>query len=277
MQTGGGRERKRSDRNKIARPGRFECKGPMNRQFTNNADPFGEHRSPLIRQRWTILLAAAALTACTLLVLPLASELQPQREKKVIVRDFDTTVLRRPSPPTPPRMQPDSQSNAVAAVQSPAPPPPTSAELSPRAAAPADIPFNIDLPSPALTNQTNLTFRMAEKQPASTATGIQAPSAPRGVYGLDDLDSHPRPTTQIPPVYPYRARHRGQEGYVDVRFTVTKNGSVADIEVADAEPEAVFNDAARRAVAQWRFSPGIKNGNAVPTRLQMRIRFELED
>ncbi len=64
----------------------------------------------------------------------------------------------------------------------------------------------------------------------------------------------------VSPVYPDAARKRGIEGWVELAFTVQTNGSVDQVEVRNASPAEVFDDAAiarrasvalRTGVAGW--------------------------
>jgi TonB family protein len=77
----------------------------------------------------------------------------------------------------------------------------------------------------------------------------------------------------VSPVYPDSARKRGVEGWVELAFTVQTNGSVNDVEVRNASPAEVFDDAAVRAVRQWRFEPVEKNGEVVEQRAMVRLKF----
>jgi protein TonB len=85
------------------------------------------------------------------------------------------------------------------------------------------------------------------------------------------------PLVRINPDYPQRALSRGLEGWVQVQFTITPIGTVKDAIVVDAEPEGVFDDAALKAIARWRYNPKVENGAAVErVGVQTRIVFELE-
>ena len=57
-----------------------------------------------------------------------------------------------------------------------------------------------------------------------------------------------RRTFFIAPSYPARARERGTEGWVDLEFTVTKDGTTRDPVVRAAEPAETFDRAALDAV-----------------------------
>lgn len=80
-------------------------------------------------------------------------------------------------------------------------------------------------------------------------------------------------TRTVQPVYPEAARKKGVEGWVELAFTVTPNGTVEDVEVRNASPANVFDDAAVRAIRAWRFKPVERNGEKVAQRAMVRLRF----
>ncbi len=81
-------------------------------------------------------------------------------------------------------------------------------------------------------------------------------------------------TRTVNPVYPEAARKRGVEGWVEMAFTVTPEGRVEDVEVRNSSPAEIFDDAATRAIRQWRFKPVERNGQKVAQRAMVRLRFE---
>jgi TonB family protein len=80
-------------------------------------------------------------------------------------------------------------------------------------------------------------------------------------------------TRTVAPSYPSDALKKGIEGWVELAFTVMPNGTVDEIEVRNASPADTFDDAATRAIRQWRFEPVMRNGKAVPQRAMVRLRF----
>lgn len=85
------------------------------------------------------------------------------------------------------------------------------------------------------------------------------------------------PLVRINPDYPPRALSRGLEGWVQVQFTITPTGTVADAKVVNAEPKNIFDDAALKAIARWRYNPKVEGGVAVErVGVQTIIRFQLE-
>jgi protein TonB len=86
------------------------------------------------------------------------------------------------------------------------------------------------------------------------------------------------PLVRINPDYPPRALSRGVEGWVKVQFTITPTGTVKDPIVVDAEPKQMFDDAALKAIARWRYNPRVEGGVAVErVGVQTIIRFQLEN
>jgi TonB family protein len=80
-------------------------------------------------------------------------------------------------------------------------------------------------------------------------------------------------TKMVAPVYPSTALKKGIEGWVEVSFNVTQNGTVENVEVRNSSPAEVFDDAAIRAVRQWRFEPVARNGVIVEQKAITRLRF----
>ncbi len=78
----------------------------------------------------------------------------------------------------------------------------------------------------------------------------------------------------VEPVYPSKAQGKAQ-GWVDVEFTVSESGKVQDVAVHAASVPGTFDDAAVKAVSQWRYQPVLHDAKAVAVRTQIRIRFSL--
>jgi protein TonB len=82
---------------------------------------------------------------------------------------------------------------------------------------------------------------------------------------------------RVPPTYPRTALARGIEGHVDVLFTVTETGNVANPSVLSASPPGVFEDVTLAAVSRWRFQPEVRNGRPVAIPCRNRFTFRLAD
>jgi protein TonB len=100
----------------------------------------------------------------------------------------------------------------------------------------------------------------------------------RGGFDVRGADGDVLPRIRVNPEYPPRALAASIEGWVQVRFTVTAIGTVRDAVVVASEPGTVFDDAALKSIARWRYNPRVENGEAVErVGLQTLVRFELEE
>ncbi|WP_458071370.1 energy transducer TonB [Rhodanobacter sp. BL-MT-08] len=75
------------------------------------------------------------------------------------------------------------------------------------------------------------------------------------------------------PSYPSAALRSHQTGWVVVAFTIGANGRTSDVHVTSSQPRHVFDSAAVDAVNRYRFTPAMKDGEAIPTTRQLRIEF----
>ena len=112
---------------------------------------------------------------------------------------------------------------------------------------------------------------------ASITPSVDARGAMSGLNISAGSDRDTIPLVRVPPDYPARALNRGIEGWVIVEFTITGAGAVKDAKVVDSQPKNIFDDAALKSIARWRYNPKIENGQPVE-RVGVRtiIRFNLE-
>ncbi len=96
------------------------------------------------------------------------------------------------------------------------------------------------------------------------------------LYQPGELDQQPLPMSTPAPFYPHRARIRGIEGKVRVRFIVDQQGLVRKLEIIRAEPEGYFEQSVRTALANWHFRPGIVENHKVMTQVETTIVFKLD-
>ncbi len=107
------------------------------------------------------------------------------------------------------------------------------------------------------------------------ARAAVSPPMPAAPVVLPENELHR--THFVAPEYPPRARERGTSGWVDIEFTVTRDGSTRDATVRRSDPMGVFDRAALESVAHWRYEPRVVNDVVVDQRVVTRIRFELKD
>jgi len=134
----------------------------------------------------------------------------------------------------------------------------------------------VNRPAPsdsATTTNTvvNPSARESAPESASAPSPQQtAPSNPDQWLQAIDL---PR-TREVAPDYPSQAFINGTEGWVDVDFTISKEGVPENLRVRDSSPRRVFDRAALDSVRQWRFVPLLDNGAPVARRATLRVRFQ---
>ena len=95
-------------------------------------------------------------------------------------------------------------------------------------------------------------------------------------YQTGELDQQPLPLATPAPLYPPRARIRGIEGKVRIRFLVDQQGLVKRIKIIRAEPEGYFEQAVRTTLANWHFRPGTVANHKVVTEVETTIVFKLD-
>jgi len=81
---------------------------------------------------------------------------------------------------------------------------------------------------------------------------------------------------RVSPTYPVRAQHAGLEGWVLVQFDVLANGTVTNVTVVESS-DRIFESAARKAAARFRFKPRVVDGIPQMTSGAQNIfRFHME-
>jgi len=94
--------------------------------------------------------------------------------------------------------------------------------------------------------------------------------------GTTDMDIVP--LVRVNPRYPPRAQSRGIEGWVHLRFSITPQGTVGDVQIVDSYPKGYFERAAKRAVQKYKYKPKVEDGVAVPrTGVELVLSFDIEE
>jgi TonB family protein len=75
--------------------------------------------------------------------------------------------------------------------------------------------------------------------------------------------------------YPLEARRAGTEGWVDLSFVVTAEGTVTNVKVVDSSPKRVFDSAAMRAISRVRYTPMTQSGKTIAVSTKLRIAFRM--
>jgi TonB family protein len=128
-------------------------------------------------------------------------------------------------------------------------------------AAPSPHPLTPDKSEPAhdLTSSTgSWSIRFAELNATHGGADLSAPEA----------------ITKVDPAYPQDLMHDRVEGTVILYAVIHADGSVGDVKVLEGFDDRL-NENARKALEQWRFRPGTKNGLPVDVEAVVRVPFKV--
>jgi TonB family protein len=112
-----------------------------------------------------------------------------------------------------------------------------------------------------------MAFTVGTKGPALGSADVYQPGA-QGV-------TLPKVVHEVKPSYTRAAREARIQGVVTVEAVVLPGGAVGDLRVT-APLEPSLDAEAIRAVKQWRFDPGRKDGKAVPVQVMIDLTFTLK-
>lgn len=136
-------------------------------------------------------------------------------------------------------------------------------------------------PAETLAKSTVKTAQPEEKVEASQASAITQTEPPTSTTEIisseatetpDSMMTMLTPLKRVEPRYPSKARRKGIEGEVTLRFWVTTAGKIEDIKIIDATPVGQFEKAAIKAVKQWRYQEGLSQPKAQQITLQFRLK-----
>lgn len=220
--------------------------------------PYGQETPR--RFRWTIaaIVLAVAVNLVVFAMVPAMIGKPPEASDMDQIIPISMREVRPPEPEKEPEPEPP--------IKKPPPEPPAPTPQAPSAtAAPAP-----EMPSmPSFTPDLSLS--------AAMGPSIAAPAPVRTTFEMGEVDRAPMGMYQTQPVYPFRAKRMQIEGTVTIRFLVGTNGHTSKFSVINADPEGIFEEAVRQAVAAWRFEPAQKDGKKVATWVVTPIRFQLQE
>jgi TonB family protein len=109
---------------------------------------------------------------------------------------------------------------------------------------------------------------------AALLFGCASSSQPIAI--VQDFDAPPKPIRTPAPEYPAKAIEADVHGATTIDFIVTREGKVT--ELAFLEPlDGQLQDSIRKAAKKWTFTPAMKMGAPVDSRLQTSIQFRRAD
>lgn len=126
---------------------------------------------------------------------------------------------------------------------------------------------------------TRIPIRISDPNDSTPIGGVEATSIPEPseptLLAATDRDEA-MAIVAIPPRYPQSLAARDVEGYVDVRFDITKTGAV-DNAVVTYSTNRGFERSALQAIAKWKFQPRVVDGAPqMQFGVEKRISYVLE-
>jgi len=127
-----------------------------------------------------------------------------------------------------------------------------------------------------------------EAEPAGQGSPIKheasISASPRRVDGVPDthqslavqVAAQPRYGYHPAPAYPRLARNRGWEGTVEFKIRVLANGEVGEVKMKNSSGYKSLDQAARRAIKRWRFTPASRAGKVVESWVVVPVHFVLD-
>jgi protein TonB len=181
----------------------------------------------------------------------------------------------------------------VQAAPPPPPPPPP-----PKAAAPKVV-QKVEQPSNQMTAPVVIPDALPKPSSDTSGEGVEGGveggvaggvmggvlgGVPGGVLGGIPGDEpmrvggevkEPIEISRVKPQYPEAARKARMQGVVILEAIITKDGSVSDVRILRGI-NPLLDNAAMRAVQQWRYKPATFNGRPVPVYLTVTVTFTLQ-
>lgn len=186
-------------------------------------------------------------------VIELPAPAQPISVTMVAPADLEPPQAVQPPPepvvePEPePEPIPEPPKEAPVVIEKPKPKPKPKRDVKPVESRPAS-PFENTAPA---------------RPTSSTATA--ATSKP-----VTSVASGPRALSRNQPQYPARAQALRIEGQVKVKFDVTPDGRVDNVQILSAKPANMFEREVKNAMRRWRYEPG-KPGSGIVVNILFKI------
>lgn len=106
---------------------------------------------------------------------------------------------------------------------------------------------------------------------------LSPPARPAAIVQRVHGGGHPTALSEIQPHYPYAARTRGEEGQVTVHVQVSESGKVAAVRIGESSGFPALDESALSAARKAFFKPAEQAGRPVPSEINLRFDFRLQD
>ena len=208
---------------------------------------------------YTVLLSVVvhAIAVAILVVTPIVANDELPEPRRTTVFVVVTPVVPAAPPPVARNRAPRPSRDAAPVA------PPTGIH-----AEPIDLASELfEAPEPGLVAFGGPTVLPALPPPASPPPAAIAPVRVGGNI------RPPQKVLHVAPEYPAIARSSRTSGVVILEALIGEDGSVRDVRVLRSVP--LLDDAAMRAVRQWRFTPTLLNDEPVPLVMTVTVAFTL--
>jgi protein TonB len=203
----------------------------------------------------SVAAGAVVLTLAAFLVLPLTQSIAAPPSTDLIVQTIEATDV---PPPPPIQEEPEPETEPEPEER----PPDLDEEAPPLDL--AQLELALDPGFGGDWSAASLAVRLDSVVKAAADGGGD-------LVSIEDLDQPPRVVYQPSPILDAKARKK-LPGSVQVVFVVDPSGRVED-PVAQRSSDPALERPALSAVKQWKFEPGMRNGQAVRFRMRVPITF----
>jgi len=136
--------------------------------------------------------------------------------------------------------------------------------------APAPAQRSSTAPAQQVADATNKPEPPPKEKPSSAGPSGIIP-VPR-YYLTSELEQRPTPLKPIDPTYP--GMLQSERHVVILQLFINEHGSVDEVKILGGDTEGAFEQSARTAFANARFSPGRRDGVPVGTQMKIEVTFD---
>ncbi len=208
-----------------------------------------------------------------------------------MVATYNLTQVPDPPPP-PPKPEPPKPAGAAPKLAPPPPAAPTQIVAPtvipdaipdvvppPPPAPPPEPTPAVVVPTPALVDAAGSANGVAGGQPGGVGHTL---GGSKGITFGNDGRVYVDRTVKLPlkevvhefPHYPEAARKNRLEGTCVVRYTVGKNGNIADVTILNHAADPMFDEETLNTIRSWRYRPMMVNGKPVEVVHEVEVNYQ---
>ena len=138
---------------------------------------------------------------------------------------------------------------------------------------------HVDLPpaTAVMNKQTSAFTETGHEKKQAVTLGRSLKTSGADNQAAYTSTAKPRYQENAPPPYPVSARLRGYEGIVLISAEILSEGRVGNVNIKSSSGYGILDQSALEAVKAWKFNPARKMGKPVSVRVDIPVRFVLND